>query len=118
MLNPVSEPIVKKVLPALRKVLARKLDRRGYNQSEIAEMLEITQPAVSQYLHGQRGHLSREIEQDEELESFASEIATLMSTTGTRQDIGELYREFCRCLVDKEDFTDILGYNKEYFVDV
>ena len=118
MLNPVSEPIVQKVLPALRKVLARKLERRGYNQSEIAEMLEITQPAVSQYLHSQRGHLSREIEQDEELESYASEMATLISTTGTRQDVGDVYREFCRCLVDKEDFPEILGYDKEYFVDV
>jgi predicted transcriptional regulator len=42
-------------MPALRSALARKLSDQGMPQTKIAELLGITQAAVSQYLSNIRG---------------------------------------------------------------
>jgi predicted transcriptional regulator len=44
------------VLPAIRRELALELKRRGKSQKEIAEILDITKAAVSQYLKNKRGN--------------------------------------------------------------
>lgn len=49
------EIIIWYVLPGIRSGLARELANRGFSQTEIAERLGITQPAVSQYLREKRG---------------------------------------------------------------
>jgi len=48
------EIITWKVLPAIRAKLARKLLEQGLTQREVAEILGLTAPAVSQYLSGKR----------------------------------------------------------------
>ena len=50
------EIIVKNILPAIRAIMVKELNEK-YNKSqkEIAELLGITQPSVSYYLHGERG---------------------------------------------------------------
>ncbi len=118
MLNPVTEPLIEKVLPALRKVVAEKLYDRGYTQNEIAELLEITQPAVSQYLHSQRGYLSKEIKSDEDLDNLASEITTLVTTDGSKNDMESTYKEFCEVFIGKEDFYSLVGSDKDFFYDI
>ncbi len=48
--------IVRYVLPAIRAKLARELiERYGYRSKDAAEMLGITQAAVSQYMNSKRG---------------------------------------------------------------
>ena len=42
------------VLPALRKELSLELSQQGLSQTQIAELLHITKPAVSQYLRNKR----------------------------------------------------------------
>lgn len=55
-MKPKCEIMAKKVLPSVRVAVVRELTKRyGMNQSEIAEKLGITQPAVSQYLNKIRG---------------------------------------------------------------
>lgn len=50
-----SEIIAKDFLPAARSLLANELaDEYGLYQEEIAEIMSITQPAVSQYLNKKR----------------------------------------------------------------
>jgi predicted transcriptional regulator len=50
-----SEVISEDLLPAVRSVMARKLSEDyGLNQGEIADLLDVTQPAVSQYLNEKR----------------------------------------------------------------
>ncbi len=49
------EIISQDFLPALRAVLAKELASCGLNQKEVAEVLGISQPAVSQYLRDLRG---------------------------------------------------------------
>ncbi len=118
MLNPVSEPLVEKVLPALRKTVADKLFDRGYTQTDIAELLDITQPAVSQYLKGSRGYLSKVIKEDEELDRVSSEIATKISTDSNVEEVGKSYKEFCKLFVERNDIQSLSGSDKEYFYDL
>ena len=44
------------VLPALRRQLVLFMKERGLNQHEIAQLLEINDAAVSQYVSAKRGH--------------------------------------------------------------
>ncbi|MFQ6125763.1 MAG: thiamine-phosphate synthase family protein [Candidatus Heimdallarchaeota archaeon] len=44
------EIIVNDLLPFLRKVIAERLHSKGYTQTQIAHMLNVSQPAVSYYL--------------------------------------------------------------------
>lgn len=50
------EVLVKNILPAIRAIMVRELrDTHNIAQKDIAELLGITQPSVSYYLHGERG---------------------------------------------------------------
>ncbi len=44
------------VIPTIRSELAKELLKLGMKQKEISELLDITQPAVSQYISDKRGH--------------------------------------------------------------
>lgn len=50
-----SEVVSEEILPAIRKIIAESLHRDyGHTQEEIANTMDLTQPAVSQYLKGKR----------------------------------------------------------------
>ncbi|MEM5798762.1 MAG: transcriptional regulator [Candidatus Aenigmatarchaeota archaeon] len=49
------EIIVKEILPAVRALIAKRLLSKGFTQIEIANMLDITQPAISFYKSRSRG---------------------------------------------------------------
>jgi predicted transcriptional regulator len=50
------EILVKKILPAIRAIMVKELnEKHNKSQREIANLLGITQPSVSYYLHGERG---------------------------------------------------------------
>ena len=44
-----------RLIPEIRARLARRLSHQGFRVSEIARVLRVTQPAVTQYLKGRRG---------------------------------------------------------------
>jgi len=46
------------ILPAVRKALAQQLKDRGLSQKEIARVLNVTEPAVSQYINAKRGNVA------------------------------------------------------------
>ncbi|MEM0372687.1 MAG: ArsR family transcriptional regulator [archaeon] len=54
------EAAVKQILPAVRSLLAEELSKE-MTQEQIAEALNLTQPAVSRYLKQSRGVLAREL---------------------------------------------------------
>jgi len=49
----VEELVVEEFLPTFRSLLAEELRERGLTQSEVAELLGISQSAVSKYVHGE-----------------------------------------------------------------
>ena len=56
MTKPPCMVIVRYVLPAIRAKLAKELvERYGFRSKEAAEMLGLTQAAVSQYMNSKRG---------------------------------------------------------------
>ena len=62
-------------MPALRSALTRKLSESGMSQIKIAEMLGITQAAVSQYLSNIRGkHIMRNPDIEKEISRLAQKI--------------------------------------------
>ena len=48
----VEELVVEEFLPTFRSLLAEELRERGHTQSEVADLLGISQSAVSKYVHG------------------------------------------------------------------
>ena len=55
-MRPPCEIVVWYVIPTIRSELAKELLKLGMKQKEISEILDITQPAVSQYKSDKRGH--------------------------------------------------------------
>lgn len=55
-LKPPCEIVVWYLIPGIRSVLAKELFNLGMKQKEISKILDITQPAVSQYLSDKRGN--------------------------------------------------------------
>lgn len=55
-MRPPCEIVVWYVIPSIRSELAKELLHLGMKQKQISELLDITQPAVSQYISDKRGH--------------------------------------------------------------
>ncbi len=71
--------VVKYILPALRASLAKELFNKGFKIKEIAEMLGLTQAAVSQYLSSKRGQKGLEIiERSENAREIILELVELI----------------------------------------
>lgn len=104
------EVIVEDLLPAIRSIAATKLSTDyGYKQREIAEKLDLTQPAVSQYLSNSRAkqEIVDKIEDDpqaqiilEEIvdkavndENYSSEMYQLISTVRDKGLVKENFKD-------------------------
>lgn len=72
------ETVVNEVLPAVRSIVARELADRGYTQTEIADMMGVTQPAVSQYLSSTRGQRMQRIESADSVDGDLDELITAL----------------------------------------
>lgn len=62
-------------LPALRKGLAEELKKQGLTQKKIAEILQVQQSTVSQYLNGKRAETTIPETVREHLQKTATDIA-------------------------------------------
>jgi len=60
----VEEIVVEEFLPTFRSLLAEALRERGRTQNEVAELLGISQSAVSKYVHGEVERNDRLVESD------------------------------------------------------
>ncbi|WP_255170159.1 thiamine-phosphate synthase family protein [Natrononativus amylolyticus] len=69
----VEEIVVEEFLPTVRSLLAGELRDRGLTQSEVAEMLGISQSAVSKYAHGEVATNDR-IAADDRVTSLVSRL--------------------------------------------
>lgn len=70
--KPPCEIVVWYIIPGIRSVLAKELFKLNMKQKDISTLLDITQPAVSQYLSDKRGN---EIEFNNEIFQMIREFA-------------------------------------------
>lgn len=74
-MRPPCEIVVWYVIPSIRSELAKELLNLGMKQKQISEVLDITQPAVSQYISDKRGHgIKFEPEVQDMIKDFAHDL--------------------------------------------
>ena len=84
-MKPPCEMVVWYVIPAIRSELAKDLLKLGMKQKTISELMDITQPAVSQYLTDKRGS---GIEFNDDVKQMIQDFADdLNDGTATKADI-------------------------------
>jgi len=93
-MRPPCEIVVWYVIPTIRSELAKELLHLGMKQKEISELLDITQPAVSQYISDKRGH---GIKFNDETQLLIKDFAKgLLDGKYTQRDIIPHFCEICR----------------------
>ena len=108
-MKPPCEIVVWYVIPGIRAVLAKEMFNLGMKQREISNILDITQPAVSQYLSDKRG--SEVGFTDEIIEMIKKLAHDLYDKNIPPVDIIPRICEICR----KSKLEDILCYlHKNY----
>jgi predicted transcriptional regulator len=96
------EIAVKSVVPAIRALLARELvENHKLKQSEAAELLAITQTAVSKYTHYVRGSLLPIENEDEVRMSILDTAASLANGTMNYATLSMQICRTCRLVREK-----------------
>lgn len=91
------EVAVKSVIPAVRALIAKQLmEEQGLNQGQVAELLGVSQSAVSKYSRKVRGH-AIEVDGVGEIRPLIDGIIILL-LDGKRQD-AEVLELFCQACV-------------------
>ena len=91
------EVAVRSVIPAVRALIAKELmEEQGLKQDQVAEILGISQSAVSKYSRKVRGHVIK-VDDIEEIRPFIDGMVILLSDR-TRQS-AELLQLFCQACV-------------------
>ena len=75
-MKPPCEIVVWYVIPAIRSELAKELLNLGMKQKDVSELMDITQPAVSQYITDKRGS---GIKLDEDVRGMIKDFARQLS---------------------------------------
>lgn len=105
-----SEVISEEVLPAIRSIMASQLKQEyGLKQEEIAEKMSITQPAVSQYLSGNRADQSivNKLKEDPQIEIILRDaVGKAAKDKEFSQDISQAIQTVRDKGILKEKFSD------------
>lgn len=96
------ERVVNEVLPAVRSLIAKDLQDKGYSQTEIADLLHITQPAVSQYLSASRGKNVAYIEEDAEASRRLEDLIDAITDRQSEEELSRMLHDVCVAIIDGE----------------
>lgn len=108
-MKPPCEIVVWYVIPAIRSELAKELLNLGMKQKDVSELMDITQPAVSQYITDKRGS---GIKLDDNVRQMIKDFAYELSIgESTKADLIPRTCSICRN-VSPEDVVKQLGINK------
>ena len=82
-------------VPALRALVAKKLIQdHAFSQKETAELIGVTQAAISNYLRGTRGNFTS-LGDDERIKNIVSQITIMMVEKHDLSDIISKFNEAC-----------------------
>jgi len=70
----IEELVVEEFLPTFRSMLAEALHEEGLTQSEVANLLGISQSAVSKYIHGEVER-NKQLREDDQLQALVDRLA-------------------------------------------
>ncbi|MFB6294654.1 MAG: transcriptional regulator, partial [Candidatus Nanohaloarchaea archaeon] len=76
-------------------LVAKELQEEGYSQTEIADTLDLTQPAVSQYLNAARGRKVQRIEESPELYTAVQDLVDLLESDAPAEDVSKALCDTC-----------------------
>ena len=108
-MKPPCEIVVWYVIPAIRSELAKELLNLGMKQKDVSELMDITQPAVSQYITDKRGS---GIKLDDHVRSMVKDFALELSTgESTKADLISRTCTICK-QVETVDVLTHLGIDK------
>jgi len=94
-MKPFCEVVVMTVLPAIRSLITRQLmDDYKFTQQQTADLLGLTQPAVSQYVKQSRGVKVRILERQPEIMVMIDDLTKDVATSKLRPR--ELQSKFCQ----------------------
>jgi predicted transcriptional regulator len=90
------EVAVRSVIPAVRALIAKELmEEQGLKQDQVAEILGVSQSAVSKYSRKVRGH-AIEVDDIEEIRPFINDIVILLlDRTGQSAELLQLFCQAC-----------------------
>ncbi len=109
-MKPPCEMVVWYVIPAIRSELAKEMHKLGMKQKEISELLDITQPAVSQYISDKRGH---NIKFNDQIQAMIKEFALELKEGSANQfDIISRTCKICK-MIKAEDIMCQLHKEKD-----
>ena len=108
-MKPPCEIVVWYVIPAIRSELAKELLNLGMKQKDVSELMDITQPAVSQYITDKRGS---GIKLDDNVRQMIKDFAFELSTgESTKADLIPRTCSICKN-VRASDVLEQLGISK------
>lgn len=89
-----------KILPVVKSLIASKMmDEYKLSQNKIAEILEMTQPAISQYKRSLRGNRVELIEKNSEITSLIHEITKELALGElSEQEKNTVYCRICKAM--------------------
>lgn len=104
-MRPYCEEVTSSILPAIRSSLTRELiNIYKFTQKETADLLDITQPAVSQYMKETRGFRAKKLQKDKEVMKMIDILAKDIANERLNPDeIQERVCKICRNVKGKED---------------
>ena len=93
---------VKTVLPAVRALMAKTiLEKHGMKEEQAAEILDLSQSAVSKYVTKARGN-ALSIENVEEVQTLVDKMINfLMNEPNRKMELMELFCQTCRIIREK-----------------
>jgi len=102
-LKPLCEVVSQYVLPAMRALVAKKIvEDFNFSQKKAAEMLDTTQPAISQYMSRSRGQKTKVFDEYPEVLQKINELAEGIAKEEVKSDqITIRFCEICKLMVKK-----------------
>ena len=93
---------VKTVLPAVKAIMARQIvEKHGLNEQKTAELLGLSQSAVSRYIGRERGNLLK-IEDSTEILALISQMVTsLIKEPDNKNEVLKLFCKTCQAIREK-----------------
>ncbi len=93
---------VKTVLPAVKAIMARQIvEKHGLNEQQTAELLGLSQSAVSRYLGRERGNLLSIEDSTEILALITQMVTSLIKEPDNKTEILKLFCQTCQAVRER-----------------